>query len=483
MSQTVLEAMPGTYRDFRLFVGGMARLFMQRNLFPAAHPSVGRALEKMVEALSALTQGSRRLKIRNSGRSLHYLNFEFDTAEGKENELHFLRKAFEVLSIGEIEFDPAVEGDELLALAEIAAAAVHRDRSFDISAAWMRINGIKIKHAAQHGGAGTLPATTSERSLGAEQKRRGPVRGAENGLEAILAGVLRNLERIGSREGKNAGRAVLEMIEQEGNNNTIVLLLKSIKEYDEYTFDHSVNVAVISTAIAARLGYCQTEAGAVSMAALMHDMGKIYVPREIIHKTTQLSPREWQYVKRHPIDGERILREEGADDLTRRVAYEHHMRYDLRGYPLPKKGEKCLEASHIVRIADSYDALTTKRSYRRQINPLQAVRLMEKGRGQEFHPGYFDLFMQVLGNIPIGSVLVFEGGERALVIEVGEGGRLPRVRLLTDAAGNEIEKETVLDLAQVDTETAEPRYRLVAIEEDPVRDVNVGAYLVSGRRW
>jgi len=418
--------------------------------------------------------------IRRSGSVLCYLNFEIDTAEGNSNEIHVLRKALDLLAVDEMELVAGIERDELLAFVEIASAAIRRDRTVDLSAAWMRIRNIRIRR---------LPASASQpeeepqpcvrvdrvRTIATNRIRSDD----PGGISGLIGGVLRNLRKIDSLEGTNAGRTILEMIEREGRNNKMVLLLRSLKEYDEYTFDHSVNVAIISTAIARRLGYGEDEAGSVGMAALMHDMGKIYVPRDIIHKSGQLTPREWLSVKRHPIDGERILREEGADYLTRRVAYEHHMRFDRKGYPMPRDDEQCLEVSHIVRIADSYDALTTRRSYRKQISPFEAVRLMERGRGNEFHPGYFDVFLQVLGNIPIGSVLVLQGGEKVLVIEVGSEGRLPRVRLLTDADGNEPSEEVVLDLEALDPRTGGPRYRIASVLENPIREVDIRRYLVE----
>ena len=239
----------------------------------------------------------------------------------------------------------------------------------------------------------------------------------------------------------------------------------------------SGNVAVISASIARRLGYSDEETGGIGTAAILHDIGKLYVPREIIHKAGRLTPAEWQKVKRHPVDGEKILRDEGLDQLTRRVAYEHHMRYDMKGYPRPKEGEKCLEASNIVRIADTYDALTTRRPYRKQISPFEALKLMEKGRGSEFHPEYFDVFLGVMGNVPIGSVLVLDSGERVLVVEVGSDGRLPRARIISDSYGNDIVDGPVIDLGETDIETGESKYRVNSISDTPVRDVDIGKYV------
>jgi putative nucleotidyltransferase with HDIG domain len=298
----------------------------------------------------------------------------------------------------------------------------------------------------------------------------------------MITGVLNKLEKISSTESGRAGRAIIDIVDREGRDSTLLLLLKSLGEYDSYTFDHSVNVAIISAAIARRLGYSDEETGKIGSAAILHDIGKLYVPKEIIHKKGRLTPAEWQKVKRHPADGERLLREEGMDMLTRRVAYEHHMRYDMKGYPMPKPGEKCLAASDIVRIADTYDALTTKRPYRKQISPFEALKLMEKGRGSEFHPEYFDVFLGLMGNVPIGSVLVLESGERALIVEIGVDGRLPRARIISDSYGNEVKDGPVIDLGETDPQSGSRRYRIDSVADAPVRDIDIGKYVTGESR-
>ena len=260
------------------------------------------------------------------------------------------------------------------------------------------------------------------------------------------------------------------------------LLLRSLKDYDRYTFFHSVNVAVISAAIGRKLGFDDEEVEAIGLSALLHDIGKLYVPKQILFKGGRLSPAEWIVVKRHPIDGERILREERISGISRAVAYEHHMRFDREGYPTPKPDHEIAAASHIVRIADTYDALTTKRPYRKQLNPYEAIKVMEKTKGAEFHPEYLDVFMRVLGNIPIGSVLQLESGETVVVVDVEDNGNdLPRVRVLRDERGKEVEEEIIYDLSEIDPKTATYKRRILDVKDSAIRDIDVGSYLVEQR--
>ncbi len=482
MTETLLETLPAGFRKLESVVHGLARLMMQRNLFPETHPSVKNALGDFMKALESLIDNRSSVNLRVADGTIRLLNFEVDVSETNDNSVHLLRRALESLSVGELEFLSGTTQDEALAFVEIAGASIRRDTSIDLPAIWRRIENIRIRHAS---GKADIPVSkeivpVKARTRNAEQS--GSLEQSdESPASRMISGVLDRLAKISSDESGRAGRAIISTVERDGVNSTVFLLLKSLKEYDDYTFDHSINVAIISAAIARRLGYSDEELGRIGTAAILHDIGKLYVPREIIHKTGRLTPSEWQIVKRHPVDGEKILRDEGLDILARRVAYEHHMRHDRKGYPMPKPREECLEASNIVRIADTYDALTTRRPYRKQISPFEALKLMENGRGTEFHPGFFDIFLGVMGNVPIGSVLVLESGERVLIVEVGTDGKLPRARIISDSYGNEISNGPVIDLGEMDGDTGSAKYRVHSVSDKPVRDVDIGIY-VTGKQ-
>ncbi len=482
MTEMLLETLPAGFRKLESMVHTLARLLMQSNLFPDTHPSVKNALTAFMESLDALIDKRSSVVLRVQDGTVRLLNFEVDITDTNDNSVHFLRRALEGISIGEIEFLAGTKPDEALAFVQIAGASIRRDTSLDLPAIWRRIENIRIRHSGggvdQPVSRDLVPASAGKREIGKGNARESA---GESAASKMISGVLSRLAKISSDESGRAGRTIIKTFEREGGNSTIFLLLKSLKEYDDYTFDHSVNVAVISAAIARRIGYSDEELGRIGTAAIMHDIGKLYIPRAIIYKEGRLTPAEWQVVKRHPVEGEKILREEGLDIQTRRVAYEHHMRHDRKGYPMPKEGAECLEASNIVRIADTYDALTTRRPYRKQISPFEALKLMEKGRGTEFHPGYFDIFLGVMGNVPIGSVLVLESGERALVIEIGTDGRLPRARIISDSYGNEIADGPVIDLGETVAETGAARFRVHSVSDTPVRDINIGKYVTEDK--
>jgi putative nucleotidyltransferase with HDIG domain len=478
--QAILQALPLEFQQFREVVENLSKLVLQSRLFPLRHPTVERALGSAFIHLDAALQGKKSVKLVFSNGVMRWLNFELDLSDTPDKAMHLFRESLVRQSIGEIEFMNGVTKDEIGAFATLLAGC-KGNVAADLASLGGRIEKICVRHGYMEESCVTEDVQSAPRE--AERPpapRSAGASGNRGAMGKVVEGVLDKLEKIQSKDGTSARAKIIEVIEREGGGTATILLLNSLREYDDYTFTHSVNVAVISAAIARSLGLGEDFIDTVAHAALLHDIGKLYVPRAIIHKAGRLTPCEWQTMKRHTIDGERILREERFDLVSRRVAYEHHMRHDLGGYPAPKEGFEVHKASEIVRIADSYDALTTKRPYRRQINPYQAIKLMEKGDGTEFRKDYFLAFLHVLGNIPIGSMLRLSSGETALVIGMNAGsGELPRVRVLTDASGADVSGEVIIDLNDLDPATGQRRHRIASIIDQPVRDIDVGRYIMG----
>jgi putative nucleotidyltransferase with HDIG domain len=479
MMRHVLEALPLEFQQFREVVESLARLVLQSRLFPARHPCIERALGSAFLHIDVALQRKSSVKLLFSSGVMYWLNFELDMTDTHDKAMLLFRETLVRHSIGEIEFMKGTTKEEIALIAGILASC-GGSQSAELGSLVARLQNIRIRHgyAPEVPTAEEAPEIADCGSEPRRPERSGAVCDRDSKMGKVVQGILDKLEKIQSREGTKAGAKILEVVEREGGNTATILLLNSLREYDDYTFTHSVNVAVISAAVARSLSFTEEFIDTIAHAALLHDIGKLYVSRDIIHKTGRLTPGEWQAVKRHPVDGERILREERLDLVSRRVAYEHHMRHDLRGYPTPKEGFVVHKASEIVRIADSYDALTTRRPYRRQINPYDAVRLMVKGSGSEFHKDYFAAFMRVLGNVPIGSVLKLNTGETVLVVDIIAGnGDLPHVRVLKDAAGKDVHDEIIIDLNERDPATGKLKRQIALIIDQSVRDVEVGQYI------
>jgi HD-GYP domain-containing protein (c-di-GMP phosphodiesterase class II) len=485
LNVTVIEALPVDFQKFKETVRSLARLLLQRRLFPSTHPSAEKALSEAFIRMDTLLNGKSVVTLKIFGDKIYFLNFEIDILETKDNAVYLFREALKKLSVGEIILNAGVTKKELSLFIETIENLSKQGAMGDSADIWSGIEHIKIRGAQQSVEKDVQNEVTvnSRSSASADRERKDSEwEQGDSNMREFVFDILQRVEKLHSLDEKTASRKVLQIFENFGKNTPIVLLLRSLRDYDSYTFYHSVNVAVISTAIGRKLELDEDEVDAIGLSALLHDIGKLYVPKDILFKGGRLSPAEWIVVKRHPIDGEKILREERIGGISRAVAYEHHMRYDMKGYPVPKPGYEMERASHIVRIADTYDALTTKRPYRKQLNPYEAIKVMEKAKGGEFHPEYLDLFMRVLGNIPIGSVLQLESGETVVVVDTDRpGGDLPRVRVIKDEFAREVRTEIILDLNEIDPKTATYKRRIIDVKDSAIRDIDVGKYIVDKR--
>jgi HD-GYP domain-containing protein (c-di-GMP phosphodiesterase class II) len=168
---------------------------------------------------------------------------------------------------------------------------------------------------------------------------------------------------------KKAKRIVETMVDQILGEEQLLLSMTAIKDYDEYTYHHSVNVSILSVALGQRIGLSKRVLTELGMAALFHDIGKIEVPHEVLNKPSNFNEDEWRLIRKHPIWGVRsILKLKGFDPVTVRssiVAFEHHLHHDFSGYPKVRHYKELDFFSRIVSIADQYDAMTSARVYSR----------------------------------------------------------------------------------------------------------------------
>ncbi len=214
-----------------------------------------------------------------------------------------------------------------------------------------------------------------------------------------------------------------------------LLSLVNMKKADVATFAHLLNVSVLSMFLASKLQFAREEVLDVGIAALYHDIGKLAIDRKLIKKKGKLEESEFVKVKEHPYIGARILYDyrEGLGSLPMIVAFEHHVRYDLSGYPKLAYPRKPHIASLIVTIADVYDALAQRRSYKKDFPPDRIYEIMNEEKGKTFDPQLLDRFFEIMGVWPVGSLVSLADGRVGLVTAVNEKAiRNPKVRIISD---------------------------------------------------
>jgi HD-GYP domain-containing protein (c-di-GMP phosphodiesterase class II) len=280
---------------------------------------------------------------------------------------------------------------------------------------------------------------------------------------------------------KKMKRAVQSIVDQVLTNETSVMGLTCIRDYDEYTFTHSVNVCIFSVAIGKKLGFQKKQLYDLGLAALLHDIGKARVPLEVLNKKGGLDEEEWKIMQAHPWLGVLTLFGlKGYGEVPYRsviVAAEHHMKIDLTGYPRVIRPREQGTFSRLVSVADGYDAATTRRSY--QTVPIQSDKVL-KEMWENPRRGYDRVMVKALINLlgiyPVGTCVVLDTFEVGIVAGANPDPTFlnrPMVRLALDAYGNVIlPPGQLVDLAERDADgnfkrtivkvTASDRYGLTA---------------------
>lgn len=253
-------------------------------------------------------------------------------------------------------------------------------------------------------------------------------------------------------------RVVESMLDNLLQDPAAVLGLTAIKGHDDYTLNHSLNVCILSISLGSALGLSADELRSLGLAALLYDIGKVRIPEDILSKAGPLTAEEWQLVKRHAEEGADLLKRiQLSDKMPMIVAYEHHQRHDLMGYPEAATGAEQHVFSKIVGVCDAYDAMTTMRPFRREIRPDKALAVLMQGRGKAYDPGVTKSLVAMLGIYPMGAVVKLDDDSTAVVYRVNSDDLLhPRVKVLSDASGRWLESPEVLDLRVIDVATGGP---------------------------
>lgn len=245
-----------------------------------------------------------------------------------------------------------------------------------------------------------------------------------------------------------AKQTVGEMVETIVHNPNALLCFTELKNRDEYTSIHSMNVCVMALVFGRHLGLDKDALNELGIGALLHDLGKLKVPLEILNKPGKLTDEEKKIMDAHPVYGREILEKSGGVPRSALdIAYSHHERSNGKGYPEGRRSFELSLFSKIVAIVDVYDAITSDRPYHNGMASHEALKRMYEWRKTDFDVELVEKFIQCLGIYPVGSVVELNTGDVGLVVEVDPAHRLkPKILLVMDPDKQLREDRKVIDL-------------------------------------
>jgi HD-GYP domain-containing protein (c-di-GMP phosphodiesterase class II) len=255
----------------------------------------------------------------------------------------------------------------------------------------------------------------------------------------------------GVRKARRLAQTIVDLIQEDPS---LILGLATIKDYDDYTYAHSVNVSLLATCLGRYIGLSRVSLECLSVCGLFHDLGKVGVSKDVLLKKGELNKDEWKDMQQHPLLGVRkILRLNADKELRSRIIlgpFEHHLNPDLTGYPKTHFMKKLSLMGKILRITDVYEALTSERAYRpRSFTPDEALRKMWIEGAKSFDMTLLKSFIQMMGIYPIGSTVELNDGRIALVMDYPEGSQkdLPLVMTLENDSKGGMARGEMVNLA------------------------------------
>jgi len=355
----------------RLIVGAVSNAALYapehaqvRRLVAGAHECLAGLLSEKEELAFLVVDDELVLDGRPMGRGMHLNRF----AELLRNR-----------GIGSIRFSRGVRPEEIQALAQ--TFSLNKDRRRDPRSSEHIHLGV-LGEAS--GGGGDEMVTISLADLSAEET-------------AKVSEIYDNVRRHDRLSVKGLYEIVSNFVDNFARETEPFLALAPLRALDEYTFTHSTNVCILNIGQAMSLGVEGQLLKDIGIAAMLHDIGKLFIPEEVLTKPGKLDPDEWKLMQEHPVRGAaRLLDTPGVPRLAVVVAYEHHMRYDGGGYPAAPVDWRQNLVSQMTAVSDFFDAMRTKRSYREALEAGRIAGIMQEQAGKSLHPGLVRNFFRIL---------------------------------------------------------------------------------------
>ena len=383
--------------------------------------------------------------------------------------------------VGIIIFHESVKANELIKFLYFLAAQPAKGEwvfpEFEQQLKNAGVVGVSIEEYKKDEDRDSLEEVTKDRKEMAKRAYVKAFAAAAEVMNSVKIGQTLNLSR--------SRRVVQSMIDQLLQDEAALMGLTTLRCFDEYTHNHTVNVCILSMVLGQRLGYERNMLSDLGMAALFHDLGKASISHDVLNKPSEFTEEDWRIIRRHPILGVKaIVKLKGPSESAIKMSYgafEHHLNYDLSGYPkLPRSWDLTL-FGRVIGIADCYDALTSSRVYNRvPYAPEKALKFMLAKSGKAFDPLIMKIFVNSIGIFPIGTVVLLDSGDLAIIMKVNsdlDNADRPTVKIIADASGNAVDGDLV-ELEEQDEKTGEYERSIVKTIDPSSYGVDISQYFL-----
>ena len=462
------------------FVIKFSRLLKGTTIYDRKNVNIDRLTQECLQVVNEIVHSEGTLAFKIVRDSYFFNNIRIQVKADKFSIFKSFAQEMRNRWIGDIEFSKAVSGEDLKDFVYLLSGLENNNESNSLyvmkQLEYRDIAGIH---------AGKLEFFKDEEIYvdSEDQKRHSKeVYFKSVNLVREVTDSIKSQRMLNVRKAKRLMQNAVNVILQD---ETTLLGLATIKNYDEYTFNHSVNVAIYAIAIGQRIGIPKKHLSYLGMAGLFHDVGKIHIPREIINKTEKLTPEEWAVIRSHPVIGAKtVMRMKEWGDLSTRMingAFEHHLKYDLTGYPKLTRRLRLSLFGKIITLADFYDALVRPRIYNRFPYVSEKILgIMLERSGKDFDPALVKVFINMLGIFPLGTLVLIDTNDMGIVTKIHEDTELidrPRVCLVYYSDG-EYRKGKTVDLTEIEETTGKYKWTIVKTLDPNEYNINVAEFLI-----
>jgi len=436
------------------------------SLYPAAHPFLLSSADKLLSQINELLVMRKDVAFYLVGGELFFETNSVPVDQG----LVALMEQFSSRDVGGVIFKPGLTNKELIRFAYL----MNNDAKF--FADRRKVEDVMVSDEITH--IEIHRVLLVDKKVGSSIKE-GKKRATEVFLDSVstVKDMVHSVHLDRPVNMRQVNTTVQTLVDNILNNRDALLGLTNLRMYDEYTFAHSVNVSVLAISLGTYLSFEKPQVAALGVAGMMHDIGKVSVPLEVINKPDKLTDHEWEMVKRHPVEGALLLADVPAMTKIAMVAsFEHHQHGDIRGYPRMDDRLQQHPFSQIIAIADAYDAIIAARVYYKVPTPPEkGVQILLSKSGIAFNPVMVKAFVNMIGIFPIGTVLKLDTGEIGIVMHQTRDLMRPRILILTTFDGSEKEDPNA-EVSLLETQGGRRKRSIIGTIEPVSANIDVKKY-------